>query len=601
MGCHRAPESPILVVSLGCVWPVGLPSCPLLQSHLHPTPKSRGTHSSRTWPPAPLFSGGEKGCSGAICISMKTGLRGQLRRRAGAAPRGWLLGSAPRCSRRLAPAPPPPAPAPAPSRSHSLPGFDLCLTTVTSHGLQGSFVEVAKSWSLQRAVGAVAASSRVRALRRGAEEREGARGSRSESRARTQPEPTALPSRPGRAPAMEHQLLCCEVEAIRRAYPDANLLNDRVLRAMLKAEETCAPSVSYFKCVQKEVLPSMRKIVATWMLEVCEEQKCEEEVFPLAMNYLDRFLSLEPVKKSRLQLLGATCMFVASKMKETIPLTAEKLCIYTDNSIQPEELLQMELLLVNKLKWNLAAMTPHDFIEHFLSKMPEAEENKQIIRKHAQTFVALCATGQVVCSEPALSSARIAEALCEGPLPTAPCLSPAADVKFISNPPSMVAAGSVVAAVQGLNLGSPNHFLSYYRLTCFLSRVIKCDPVSEGDGQGWRAADIQCRGNAEAGAKASTGDECKLHALSENRLPPGASALRRGCLQAAVGSRALALAWVETIDCLRACQEQIEGLLESSLRQAQQNQDPKASEEEEEEEEEVDLACTPTDVRDVDI
>lgn len=54
----------------------------------------------------------------------------------------------------------------------------------------------------------------------------------------------------------------------------------------------------------------------------------------------------------------------------------------------------MELLLVNKLKWNLAAMTPHDFIEHFLSKMPEADENKQIIRKHAQTFVALCATGR---------------------------------------------------------------------------------------------------------------------------------------------------------------------------------------------------------------
>lgn len=60
------------------------------------------------------------------------------------------------------------------------------------------------------------------------------------------------------------------------------------------------------------------------------------------MNYLDRFLSLEPLKKSRLQLLGATCMFVASKMKETIPLTAEKLCIYTDNSIQPEELLVTE-------------------------------------------------------------------------------------------------------------------------------------------------------------------------------------------------------------------------------------------------------------------
>ncbi|PKU38034.1 g1 s-specific cyclin-d1 [Limosa lapponica baueri] len=261
---------------------------------------------------------------------------------------------------------------------------------------------------------------------------------------------------------MEHQLLCCEVETIRRAYLDANLLNDRVLQTMLKAEETCSPSVSYFKCVQKEILPYMRKIVATWMLE------------------------------------------------------------------------QMELLLVNKLKWNLAAMTPHDFIEHFLTKMPLAEDTKQIIRKHAQTFVALCAT----------------------------------DIKFISNPPSMIAAGSVVAAVQGLHLGNTNTFLSYQCLTHFLSQVIKCDPylTLESDH-------VYC--------------VCERFCLD----------LVVDLLAETTNTTAL-MVCPEDHDCLRACQEQIESLLESSLRQAQQHN---VSSETKTVEDEADLSCTPTDVRDVNI
>ena len=73
--------------------------------------------------------------------------------------------------------------------------------------------------------------------------------------------------------------------------------------------------------------------------QVCEESRCEDDAFPLAVNLLDRFLSVVNIRKTQLQLLGTCCMFLASKLKETVPLTAEKLVTYTDNSINLEELL----------------------------------------------------------------------------------------------------------------------------------------------------------------------------------------------------------------------------------------------------------------------
>ena len=51
-------------------------------------------------------------------------------------------------------------------------------------------------------------------------------------------------------------------------------------------------------------------------------------------------------------------------------------------------------MVLGKLKWNLAAVTPHDFIEHILRKLPQPSEKLSLIRKHAQTFIALCATGR---------------------------------------------------------------------------------------------------------------------------------------------------------------------------------------------------------------
>ena len=75
-----------------------------------------------------------------------------------------------------------------------------------------------------------------------------------------------------------------------------------------------------------------------YLLQVCEEQECQPDVYWLAVNYMDRFLCVSRIQKSRLQLLGAVCLFLASKLKESLPLTAHKLVLYTDRSITYDEL-----------------------------------------------------------------------------------------------------------------------------------------------------------------------------------------------------------------------------------------------------------------------
>uniref|UniRef100_A0A0B6ZC50 Uncharacterized protein n=1 Tax=Arion vulgaris TaxID=1028688 RepID=A0A0B6ZC50_9EUPU len=231
-------------------------------------------------------------------------------------------------------------------------------------------------------------------------------------------------------------LLCCETDVAatksQRAIADPVLLNDnRVLTNLLATEDKYLPHTCYFNCVQTDIQPYMRKMVTEWMAEVCSEHRMEEEVFPLSVNYLDRFLCIKDIKRTRLQLLGAGCMFLASKLKETTPISGEQLVIYTDSSITLEDLTDMESLILHLLKWDLSAIVANDFLDHILHRMPFNTYEVAIIKKHAQTVAALCAT----------------------------------DCKFMQTPPSMIACSAIATGLKNLRVHSLQDLCNLHMIT----------------------------------------------------------------------------------------------------------------------------------------
>jgi len=153
-------------------------------------------------------------------------------------------------------------------------------------------------------------------------------------------------------------------KVVRAGSDPAVFQSEKVLRALKEPHED-GPK-DYFKQLQLDITPRMRQVVAEWMLEVCEEEQSQPELFCLAVNCLDRFLSKVEIKKTQLQLLASACLLVSWKVREHSKITAQKIVKYTNYNIQQEELLEWEVLVLSKLNWNIPPVVAMDFVEHIV-------------------------------------------------------------------------------------------------------------------------------------------------------------------------------------------------------------------------------------------
>jgi len=111
----------------------------------------------------------------------------------------------------------------------------------------------------------------------------------------------------------------------------------------------------------------MRAILLDWLIEVCEVYRQHRETFYLAVDFIDRFLGSAPaVPKNRLQLIGVTCLFIASKIEEIYPPKLQEFAYVTDGACTEEEILQMELMILKGLNWGLSPMTPNSWMRTYL-------------------------------------------------------------------------------------------------------------------------------------------------------------------------------------------------------------------------------------------
>jgi cyclin A len=97
---------------------------------------------------------------------------------------------------------------------------------------------------------------------------------------------------------------------------------------------------------QSDINSAMRTILIDWLIEVADEYKLNDETLFLCIQYVDRFLSTVNVTRSKLQLLGTTCMYIASKYEEMYPPALDEFSFITDNTYETKHILRMEQIIM---------------------------------------------------------------------------------------------------------------------------------------------------------------------------------------------------------------------------------------------------------------
>ena len=150
------------------------------------------------------------------------------------------------------------------------------------------------------------------------------------------------------------------------------------------------PKFNYME-KQSDISFPMRSILVDWVVEVGEEFDVETETVHLAVNYIDRFLSYMSVQRAKLQLVGTSSMFIASKYEEIYPKELDKFVYITDDTYNKRQVLRMEHLVLKVLGFDLSGPSANVFLSQMseLSKTDEKTKHLAMVSKLSSRITTL--------------------------------------------------------------------------------------------------------------------------------------------------------------------------------------------------------------------
>ncbi|KAH7642346.1 g1/s-specific cyclin-e1-like protein [Dermatophagoides farinae] len=148
--------------------------------------------------------------------------------------------------------------------------------------------------------------------------------------------------------------------------PNLNFANSvEVWNLMLKCDDTYKRDSDLFNH-HTSLQPTMRATLLDWLNEVCQAYNLTRQTYYLALDFFDRFLSIQKdCPKKNLQLIGITCLFIAAKIEEIFPPKMNRFSFVCDGACSDKDISDMELVIMNTLKWELRPVTPIAWLNAF--------------------------------------------------------------------------------------------------------------------------------------------------------------------------------------------------------------------------------------------